>query len=94
VGPTEWIGLRENDEHPAFCQAQRIARSRVSLNPAFCTTRFAITRFAITQRPTNGPLMKVRSSVKRICEKCKIVRRKGRIYVICASNPRHKQRQG
>ena len=38
--------------------------------------------------------MKVRSSVKRICEKCKVVRRKGRVYVICSANPRHKQRQG
>jgi large subunit ribosomal protein L36 len=38
--------------------------------------------------------MKVRASVKRICESCKVVQRKGRIYVICASNPRHKQRQG
>jgi large subunit ribosomal protein L36 len=37
--------------------------------------------------------MKVRPSVKRICEKCKIVRRRGRVYVIC-ENPRHKQRQG
>ncbi len=39
-------------------------------------------------------LMKVRASVKRICEKCKMVRRKGRVYVICKGNPRHKQRQG
>ncbi|MCA9118364.1 MAG: 50S ribosomal protein L36 [Planctomycetaceae bacterium] len=38
--------------------------------------------------------MKVRASVKRICESCKVVRRKGRVYVICAANPRHKQRQG
>ncbi len=37
--------------------------------------------------------MKVRASVKRICNKCKIVRRKGVVRVIC-SNPRHKQRQG
>ena len=37
--------------------------------------------------------MKVRASVKRICESCKIVRRKGRVYVIC-SNKKHKQRQG
>ncbi|MBI5195438.1 MAG: 50S ribosomal protein L36 [Nitrospirae bacterium] len=37
--------------------------------------------------------MKVRSSVKPICTKCKIVRRKGVIRVIC-SNQRHKQRQG
>jgi large subunit ribosomal protein L36 len=37
--------------------------------------------------------MKVRASVKKICDKCKIIRRKGRLYVIC-ENPKHKQRQG
>ncbi len=37
--------------------------------------------------------MKVRSSVKRICDNCKIVRRKRVVRVIC-SNPKHKQRQG
>ena len=37
--------------------------------------------------------MKVRASVKKICNKCKIVRRRGRVYVIC-ENPKHKQRQG
>ncbi|MGQ9700237.1 MAG: 50S ribosomal protein L36 [Candidatus Bipolaricaulaceae bacterium] len=37
--------------------------------------------------------MKVRSSVKRICEKCQVVRRQGRLWVICRS-PKHKQRQG
>lgn len=40
-----------------------------------------------------GWAVKVRASVKRICENCKLVRRRGRLYVIC-SNPRHKQRQG
>jgi large subunit ribosomal protein L36 len=39
-----------------------------------------------------GP-MKVRPSVKPMCEKCKIIRRHGAVLVIC-SNPRHKQRQG
>ncbi|RGO82167.1 50S ribosomal protein L36 [Clostridium sp. AM51-4] len=34
-----------------------------------------------------------RSSVKPICEKCKIIKRKGSIRVIC-ENPKHKQRQG
>ena len=37
--------------------------------------------------------MKVRASVKRICDKCKIVRRRGVVRVICP-NPKHKQRQG
>jgi large subunit ribosomal protein L36 len=38
--------------------------------------------------------MKVRTSVKRICESCKIVRRNGVLRVICKADPRHKQRQG
>ena len=37
--------------------------------------------------------MKVRSSVKPICEKCKVIKRKGAIRIIC-ENPKHKQRQG
>ena len=37
--------------------------------------------------------MKVRPSVKPMCEKCKIIKRKGRVMVIC-ENPKHKQRQG
>jgi len=37
--------------------------------------------------------MKVRSSVKKICKDCKILRRNGRVVCIC-KNPKHKQRQG
>ncbi|MEX1295813.1 MAG: 50S ribosomal protein L36 [Candidatus Limnocylindrales bacterium] len=37
--------------------------------------------------------MKVSASVKRRCDRCKVIRRKGRVMVIC-SNPKHKQRQG
>nr|AYC63705.1 50S ribosomal protein L36 [Aphyllon epigalium subsp. epigalium]AYC63742.1 50S ribosomal protein L36 [Aphyllon epigalium subsp. notocalifornicum] len=37
--------------------------------------------------------MKIRTSVRKLCEKCRLIRRRGRIIVIC-SNPRHKQRQG
>lgn len=37
--------------------------------------------------------MKVRSSVKKMCDKCKIIKRKGVVKVICV-NPKHKQRQG
>jgi large subunit ribosomal protein L36 len=38
-------------------------------------------------------VMKVRASVKRICDKCKVVRRRGVVRVICP-NQKHKQRQG
>ena len=37
--------------------------------------------------------MKVRPSVKQICDKCKVIKRRGVIRVIC-ENPKHKQRQG
>lgn len=37
--------------------------------------------------------MKVRSSVKPICKDCKIIKRQGRVRVICKT-PKHKQRQG
>ncbi|MCH2205917.1 MAG: 50S ribosomal protein L36 [Lentisphaerales bacterium] len=38
--------------------------------------------------------MKVRASVRRMCEYCKVVKRQGVVRVICEKNPRHKQRQG
>ncbi|MCH7541229.1 50S ribosomal protein L36 [Patescibacteria group bacterium] len=37
--------------------------------------------------------MKVKASIKKRCTNCQIVKRRGRLYVIC-DNPRHKQRQG
>ena len=37
--------------------------------------------------------MKVRASVKPICEKCKVIKRRGKVMVIC-ENPKHKQKQG
>ncbi|MBN2538241.1 50S ribosomal protein L36 [candidate division WOR-3 bacterium] len=38
--------------------------------------------------------MKVRTSVKKRCAHCKIVKRKGVVRVICKRDPTHKQRQG
>ena len=40
-----------------------------------------------------GNRMKVRPSVKKMCDKCKVIKRKGVIRVIC-ENPKHKQVQG
>lgn len=37
--------------------------------------------------------MKVRASVKPICQKCKVIKRKGVVRVVCEDS-RHKQRQG
>jgi large subunit ribosomal protein L36 len=56
----------------------------------------------LTAKRTNQPAwrrsdketgMKVKPSVKKICSKCRIIRRHGRVMVIC-TDPRHKQRQG
>jgi large subunit ribosomal protein L36 len=46
-----------------------------------------------TKKAKREEEMKVRASVKKICDKCKIIKRKGVVRVICV-NPKHKQRQG
>ncbi|MFO0705138.1 MAG: 50S ribosomal protein L36 [Candidatus Andersenbacteria bacterium] len=38
--------------------------------------------------------MKVHASIKKICDKCTVVKRRGKLMIICKANPRHKQRQG
>ncbi|KAH8594694.1 ribosomal protein L36-domain-containing protein [Bisporella sp. PMI_857] len=67
---------------------------RVGLNGAGVAQR------SITDQIGQIRGMKVRSSVKKLCEGCKSVRRKGgkkgpsSVYIICSLNPKHKQRQG
>ncbi|GAM88359.1 hypothetical protein ANO11243_063920 [Dothideomycetidae sp. 11243] len=50
------------------------------------------TTMRMVQEQTRG--MKVRSSVKKLCDGCKSVKRKGGkyVYIICSKNPKHKQR--
>ena len=38
--------------------------------------------------------MKVRASVKPICDKCKVIKRDGVVMVICSKSKKHKQTQG
>jgi ribosomal protein L36, bacterial type len=45
------------------------------------------------EKPKGVSIVKVRSSVKKMCDKCKIIKRRGVLRVIC-ENPKHKQRQG
>lgn len=50
---------------------------------------------AVTTQTASGIRgMKVRSSVKLMCNCCKFVRRRGRLFVVCDKEPKHKQRQG
>jgi len=67
-------------------QTFRLTPTRLQARSVFSSSPAVDLRKAVSS-------MKVRSSVKRICENCKIVRRAGKVYVIC-TNPRHKQRQG
>ncbi len=52
----------------------------------------AMSKRLVTRQQVRG--MKVRSSVKKLCDGCKSVRRKGKkyVYIICSKNPKHKQR--
>jgi large subunit ribosomal protein L36 len=51
--------------------------------------------FSGLQAPDSKPIdMKVKASVKKRTPECKIVRRKGVLYVINKKNPKFKQRQG
>jgi large subunit ribosomal protein L36 len=38
--------------------------------------------------------MKVKASIKKRSPECKVIRRKGKLYIINKKNPRFKQRQG
>ncbi|MFI3228849.1 MAG: 50S ribosomal protein L36 [Bacillota bacterium] len=38
--------------------------------------------------------MKVRPSVKPICDKCKVIKRHGKVMIICSKYAKHKQTQG
>nr|YP_009478303.1 ribosomal protein l36 [Prototheca cutis]BBD20210.1 ribosomal protein l36 [Prototheca cutis] len=38
--------------------------------------------------------MKVRPVVRKRCDKCRLIRRKGILRIICKKNPKHKQKQG
>lgn len=38
--------------------------------------------------------MKVRTSVKKMCRHCEIIRRHSVVRVVCRVDPKHKQRQG
>lgn len=45
-------------------------------------------------RPPGVRAVKVKASVKRICGSCQVIRRKGKVRVICKADPKHKQVQG
>jgi large subunit ribosomal protein L36 len=67
-------------------QSLSSALQKLSIKPASHATKL------VSTQQVRG--MKVRSSVKKLCDGCKSVRRKGGkyVYIICSKNPKHKQR--
>jgi large subunit ribosomal protein L36 len=88
----------EASRRPAVCYLQLSARAHLPLRACHRGAGSESLRGG-QSRATGQPsfslkgIMKVRPSVKPMCEKCKIIRRHGAVLVIC-QNPRHKQRQG
>ncbi|NXW43900.1 RM36 protein, partial [Nyctiprogne leucopyga] len=70
----------------------------VSRAPGLCCAA-AAPRALLAVQPPSGLLppllagLKTKTSLKRRCKDCFIVRRRGRLYVCCKTNPRHKQRK-
>ncbi|KAF9974505.1 hypothetical protein BGZ73_002063 [Actinomortierella ambigua] len=71
-----------------FGAFSRIATKAVTPLAQKETTLFALNGLGATRG------MKVRASVKKICEGCSSVKRRGRVFIICSKNQKHKQRQG
>ncbi|KAF2437126.1 hypothetical protein EJ08DRAFT_623641 [Tothia fuscella] len=65
-----------------------------TMRPKALTAQSRVGAVSVAVQQVRG--MKVRSSVKKLCDGCKSVRRKGGkyVYIICSKNPKHKQRQG
>lgn len=53
-----------------------------------------IWEFHVTIEKINYKHMKVKASIKKRSADCKVIRRKGKLYVINKKNPKYKQRQG
>lgn len=69
------------------------AAARSPRFPRSCPTGVNCVRTPVRTTTKDWTDVKVQPSVKKICEKCKVIRRNGRVMVIC-DNLRHKQRQG
>ena len=85
-GLAHWRMYRENSHELYSYPTRRPAL--VELSP-YDLTREGLLSLQVRRRV----VVKVRPSVKPMCEKCKIIRRKGKVVIIC-QNPKHKQRQG
>ena len=85
-----YIRILPGDKVTVEISPYDLTKGRITWRTKYVNSKGTASRRA-EQKEVN--IMKVRPSVKPMCEKCKIIKRKGRIMVIC-DNPKHKQRQG
>ncbi|KAG2369337.1 ribosomal protein L36-domain-containing protein [Suillus spraguei] len=80
----------------ALLASSRPLLARFRIPTIYHTHNFtpAISSLSTNAIPSMARGMKVRSSVKVMCDGCSVVKRKGKVYVVCSKNPKHKQRQG
>lgn len=67
-------------------RAQQAARTPTSPLSSSNSPSSALAAPAVAHRNFN-----VRAAVKKYCDGCTVVRRKGRVYIVCNKNPKHKQ---
>ncbi|KAM6230245.1 LOW QUALITY PROTEIN: large ribosomal subunit protein bL36m-like [Porphyrio hochstetteri] len=94
--------LRSLDRSPVCSLAQWWQAAAlpvlVSQAPLWCRVAASPrTLLAVPPPPGLLPLLlaglKTKTSLRRRCKDCYIVQRRGRLYVYCKTNPRHKQRK-
>jgi large subunit ribosomal protein L36 len=68
-----------------------LSRARVATLPAPIHAHAHCHPHLKAATPALARGMKVRASVKVMCDGCSVVIRKGRVYVICSQNAKHKQ---
>ncbi|KAM0750939.1 hypothetical protein T439DRAFT_348160 [Meredithblackwellia eburnea MCA 4105] len=81
--------------HPSSCTCAKCSSSPISFPTTTPRPRPGLGLSGNAKAVVEGVRgMKVRSSVKKYCDHCSIVKRGGTVFVICPKDPKHKQRQG
>ncbi|KAM6319014.1 large ribosomal subunit protein bL36m [Aegotheles albertisi] len=95
AGPLRTLGRSPFSSLAPWWRAVPLPVSRAG--PLWCGA--AAPRALLARPPPPAPVpppaagLKTKTSLKRRCKDCFIVRRRGRLYVLCKANPRHKQRK-
>jgi large subunit ribosomal protein L36 len=79
--------------HINYIRIPSTNKVQVELVPMTEIEDVSLTDYGRSSGANRRRILKVRASVKPLCDKCKVVRRRGVLHAIC-ENPRHKQRQG